>query len=134
MRPLGILLLRVEGQTGAFEALCTSFAQLRILRAEASSTPEVLPGEVAAPDGILGPVVGVAGVLDAGSSIVGICADPARLGSPAFADATTGYLARAHEQGTPVPVQDAATWARGRTVGESDIAIVAVSRHADEST
>ena len=46
------------------------------------------------------------------------------------ADALARYLERAHGEGAPLPVEDAATWARGRTpaLAENDIAVVAIAR------
>jgi len=129
-RPLGVALLRIDGRTGAFEALCGEFAQLRVVGGENVQAPELKPGGVEAPEGVLGPLSRVAGVLEPGRSVVVVCADASKVDANGFADGVVRYVARTHEAGAVVPVQDAAIWARGKTAAlvDSDIAVVAVSR------
>jgi hypothetical protein len=127
-RPLGILLLRVDSRTGTYRALCGNFAQLRIVGGGTVEALELRPSEAGVPEGILGPLFDVRGVLDPGRSLVAVCADNSKIDSQTLSDGVARYLARTHEHGKTIPVWDAATWARGRTATDSDIAIVAVSR------
>jgi hypothetical protein len=132
-RPLGMLLLRVESRTGAYRALCGGLVQLRILGPRGAEVPGLDPLDGELPAGILGPVSCATGVLEVGQSIVAVCADPAKVAQPAFCDGVVRYLARTHEKDQPVPVQDTATWARGKTGADSDIAIVAINRQDGSS-
>ena len=79
---------------------------------------------------ILGPLFIASGVLDSGRSIVEVCADDSKVDAGALCDGVARYLAPAEEGGKELPVQDAATWARGKTPAGSDVAIVGVRRLA----
>jgi hypothetical protein len=129
-RPLGVVLLRVDARTGAYEALCGDFAQLRVVGRDAVEIPPPSPEGAVVPEGVLGPVTRVSGVLERGQSVVAVCADASKVDATGFADGVARYIARTHEAGVVVPVQDAAIWARGKTatLADSDIAVVAVSR------
>jgi hypothetical protein len=131
-RPLGAMLLRVE-RTGAYVALCGSISQLRVVGGEAPGAPELRPNEGGAPEGIVGPLFRASGTLAAGTSIVAIVADTSKVDARALGDGVGKYLARTHEPGEAVAVQDAAIWARGRNAAlvDCDLAIVAVSREKD---
>lgn len=125
-RPIGIALVAVDLESGAFDARFTAFACARVLGGE---TPAPQP-IAETPDGIVGPIARCEGSLRAGSSLVVFCAGLGEKEVALEGDALARYLERAHSAGTPMPVGDAATWARGRTpaLAENDIAVVAITR------
>ena len=125
-RPIGIAIASIDLETGAWEARLTAFAQIRALGAPS-------PAPIAskkAPDGIVGPITACSGTLERGTSLLFFCAGLGEKEASLEADALAKYLERAHTSATPLPVEDAATWARGRTpaLAENDIAVVAISR------
>ncbi len=130
-RPLGVLLLRVHAGTGAFEALGGTMARLRITGGGAASTPPLRPAEIRTPEGILGPLSSASGVVAPGQALVALCTG-SKVGGD-MAEALAAYLARTHEPGKFIAVQDAAIWARGRSTqaNQTDLAVVAVSRQGD---
>jgi hypothetical protein len=134
-RPLGASLLRVDARTGAYVALCGSISQLRIVGGEAPEAPELRPSDADVPDGIVGPLFRASGTLAPGRSLVAIVADITKVDAKAFGDGIGKYLARTHEPGKAVAVQDAAIWARGRNAAlvDCDLAIAAVSREREGS-
>jgi hypothetical protein len=125
-RPIGIAIASIDLETGAWDARLTAFAQIRALGA-------MSPAPVAAkdvPDGIVGPIASCSGTLERGTSLLVFCAGLGEKEGSLEADALTKYLERAHASSTPLPVEDAATWARGRTpaLAENDVAVVAITR------
>jgi hypothetical protein len=129
-RPLRALLLRVEASTGAFEALSGGTVPLRVVQPGGVQVPIEDRGEGLAevPAGILAPLHRTAGILEPGSSLVTTCVDPAKVDAKSLCDAVARFLVREGGEGRAPAVEDAATWARGKTGAESDIAIVTVSR------
>jgi hypothetical protein len=129
-RPVGALLLRVDARTGAYEAVSSSLAQLRVLRGGAVESPSPKPIAGDAPEGVLGPLFSASGSLPPGSSILGICADWSRVDAETFADGVATYASRTPE--AVAATHDAAIWARGKAsaLAERDIAIVVVGRRA----
>jgi hypothetical protein len=133
--PLRALLLRVEARTGAYEALSGGVVPLRVAGPGGVEVPkELWETPVETPAGILPPLHRASGILEPGRAIVAVCVDPAKVDAPSVCDAVARFLVREGGEGrdgqgrSALPVQDAATWARGKTGAESDIAIVAVSR------
>lgn len=132
-RPIGSLLLRVDSRTGLYRALFGSFAQLRVQRGATYEAPPLQPSVAEVPQGIVGPLFCASGALEPGKSVVAVCSSTPKKEAKALGDGLAKYLARTHEPGKAVPVQDAAIWARGKSVGlaENDIAIVAVTRERE---
>jgi hypothetical protein len=129
-RPLDALLVRVDARSGAYAALGGPIVQLRVVGGVTFEAPELRPSDGEAPGGIVGPLFRASGVLEPGTSIVAVLSDTSRVDPRAFGDAIARFLSRAQEPGKAIAVDDAATWARGRTapLAESDIAVVAVTR------
>jgi hypothetical protein len=127
-RPIGVALVSVDLESGAWDARVTAFACVRVLGGETPATKPIAK----VPDGIVGPIASCAGSLAKGSSLVVLCAGLGEKEVALEGDALARYLERAHTAGTPLPVEDAATWARGRTpaLAENDIAVVAITRKA----
>ncbi len=127
-RPIGIAIASIDLETGAWEARLTAFAQIRALGA--MSPAPVAVKDV--PDGIVGPIASCSGTLERGTSLLVFCAGLGEKEGSLEADALTKYLERAHASSTPLPVEDAATWARGRTpaLAENDVAVVAITRRS----
>jgi hypothetical protein len=125
-RPIGIALASIDLATGDWEARLTAFAQIRAL-GKASPTPAAVKD---VPEGIVGPIASCNGSLERGTSLLIFCAGLGEKEASLEADALAKYLERAHASASPLPVEDAATWARGRTpaLAENDIAVVAISR------
>ncbi len=125
-RPIGIALLAIDPKTGAFDARLTRFASLRMLGGNVPVPTELK--EV--PDGVVGPLSTCSGVTTEKSSLLLFCAGLGEKEGTLEADALGRYLERAHAASAPLPVEDAATWARGRTpsLAENDIAVVAITR------
>jgi len=127
-RPIGIAIASIDLETGAWEARLTAFGQIRALGA---TSPSPAPSKEI-PDGIVGPVASCSGTLERGTSLLVFCAGLGEKEASLEADALAKYLERAHASATPLPVTDAATWARGRTpaLAENDIVVVAISRRS----
>ena len=125
-RPIGIAIASIDLETGAWEARLTAFAQLRLL---GGASPTPTPSK-SVTDGIVGPVASCSGMLATGTSLLLFCAGLGEKEASLEADALARYLERAHASAAPLPVSDAATWARGRTpaLAENDIAVVAITR------
>lgn len=128
-RPIGVFLLRVN-VTGEWEAVLGSFAAMRVLGAGRIDTPAAEPCEGDAPEGVVGPLFRSRGTLAPGESLVVLCAGMAKKEHKLEADALAKYVARTHEDGKLIPVDDAAIWTRGRnsSLVENDIVVLAVSR------
>ncbi len=135
-RPIGVLLLRVDPESGAYEALFGDFAQLALLEGGAVSAPtlEPVPGEP--PAGVVGPLFRTRGTLEPGSALVAFCVGMSSKEVHVDVDAVAKYLLRTQEPGKTVASDDAVLWARGRhqAVAENDIAILAVSREPRATT
>jgi hypothetical protein len=129
-RPLGVLLVRVAKGTGAYRAMCGPPARLRVVGDGGVGIPELRPSQGDLPAGVLGPLACASGILEPGTSLVAIYADTSKVDPETFCNGVAKYVARTHEAGKVVPIEDAAVWARGRTaaLAGTDIAIVAVSR------
>ncbi len=127
-RPIGIALVAIDLASGAFDARLTAFASIRALGA----TSPTLARVETVPDGIVGPLSSCSGVMPKGTSLLVFCAGLGEKESSLEADALAKYLERAHAEGAPLPIDDATTWARGRTpaLAENDIAIVGITRQA----
>lgn len=126
-RPIGIALASIDLETGEWEARLTAFAQIRAL---GKASPPTTAAMKNVPEGIVGPIASCKGSLERGTSLLIFCAGLGEKEGSLEADALAKYLERAHASATPLPVEDAATWARGRTpaLAENDIAVVAISR------
>ncbi len=131
-RPIGLALLSIDLRSGAFVGRLTAFASLRMLGAPSPATVKL----DTVPDGIVGPLSACDGVIPKGASLLVFCAGLGEKEASLEADALARYLERAHGQNEPLPVEDATTWARGRTPAlvENDIAVVAISRQAPSKT
>jgi hypothetical protein len=125
-RPIGIAIVSIDLDNGDWDARLTAFAQIRAL---GKASPSPSPMKVV-PEGIVGPISSSSGSLERGTSLLVFCAGLGEKEASLEADALAKYLERAHTAATPLPVDDAATWARGRTpaLAENDIAVVAISR------
>jgi hypothetical protein len=125
-RPIGIAIASIDFATGEWEARLTAFAQIRAL-GQASPTPVVAKS---VPEGIVGPISSCKGMLATDTSLLFFCAGLGEKEASLEADALAKYLERAHATAAPLPADDAATWARGRTpaLAENDIAVVAITR------
>ncbi len=125
-RPIGIAIVSIDPKTNAFEARTTAFATLRVLR---GTTPPQTNVPIV-PDGIVGPLARSTGTLDPGATLLVFCAGIGEKQATLESDALVRYLERAHAPGTPLPIEDAATWARGRnpTLAENDIALLGITR------
>lgn len=134
-RPVGVLLVRVDAQTGVYHALASPFAELRVVAGSKVQPVALEPSEDEPPEGAIGPLARASGTLEPGQSVVGVCSASAKRDARAFGDGVARYLARTHEAGTDVPVEDAAIWARGRNaaLAENDIAVVAVTHESDRT-
>ncbi len=133
-RPIGVFLLRAK-TNGDWEALFGSFATLRKLRGARVQTPTAEPVESDAPEGVVGPLFRAAGTLDFGESLVILCAGMGKKEHKLEADALATYVARTHEAGKLVAVEDAAIWMRGRNSAlvENDLIVLSVSRSKMET-
>lgn len=125
-RPVGLTLVALDPATGAYDARTTAFGTLRMLGGPSPTLVRKSP----VPDGVVGPLSTCDGTLSKGSSLLVFCAGLGEKEGALEGDALARYLERAHDQGAPLPVDDAATWARGRSpaLAENDIAIVAITR------
>ncbi len=125
-RPIGIAIVAID-MTGVWDARTTAFASLRVLQGTDIVLPEAI--DATAPAGIVGPIRASKGTLAPGASLVVLCAGLGEKEATIEADALARYLQRAHAENVALPVDDAATWARGRSpaLAENDIAVLAIS-------
>lgn len=128
-RPIGVFLLRAE-TSGEWEALYGSFAAMRSLKGASIDAPVGEPVEAELPEGVVGPLFRSKGSLLFGESLVVLCAGMAKKEHKLEADALAKYVARTHEEGKLVPVEDAAIWTRGRNsaLAENDIVVLSLTR------
>jgi len=133
-RPIGVFVLRAH-KAGDWEALFGSFAALRTLRGTRVKAPIAESMESALPEGVVGPLSRAQGKLEPGESLVVLCGGMAKKEHKLEADALATYVARTHEPGKLVPVDDAAIWMRGRSSAlvENDIVVLSVSRSKTEA-
>ncbi|HSQ61581.1 MAG TPA: hypothetical protein VLM85_00145 [Polyangiaceae bacterium] len=127
-RPIGVAVVAIDPRSGEYQARHTAFASLRLI---SDSAEAVALGTVPeTPPGVVGPVHATAGTLSPGASLMIVCAGLGENQASVEADAVARYVLRAPKAGSPLPVEDAATWARGRSpaLAENDLAVVAISR------
>ncbi|HEY2512103.1 MAG TPA: hypothetical protein VGI39_14645 [Polyangiaceae bacterium] len=129
-RPIEALLLRLDRETGAFEARGGRMAQLRIVGAQGVVPTPLVPWDEEVPEGLVGPLYRASGTLPARAALVATFTDPGALDARVLADGVAKFLARVIEPSRPVAAQDAAIWARGKNaaLAERDIAVVSVAR------
>lgn len=127
---IALSLLSIDPESGEFEARLNPCSELRLVERNATETPRL---ETAEPrPGVLGPVRACSGCLPDGALLLlagwGSAADKARLDTEAVA----AFLRRNHDAALNVRLQDAASWARGKSprLDRSDLVIVGLVRTA----
>ncbi len=128
-RPLGVVLVVIEPTTHAYEAWWTEFASPYLVSDHGVQPCESLP-VASCPEGLVGPLVRHRGELQPGETLLisaaGLGARQLRLDGGAVAR----YVQRNRRREAPLPLQDAALWARGkhRSFTDNDLVVVGVHR------
>lgn len=139
-RPIGVLLLRVVAG-GRFAGLASRIAALHIVPGEGASLARVplQTQEGAVPDGIVGPITTFGGELASGSALLCACAGKGRRDALIDGESLARYILRTRARaapgadsppGSPLAVEDAAIWARGKNSAliDNDIAVITIQR------
>lgn len=135
-RPVGLVLLRVDQESGALRGVSSPLGGLRSVAAGVARLDERPIEEV--PVGVVGPLHELSGTLPAQGVLCAVFAGLTRRDAAQrerWADAVADYLLRRRREAGARPqelCQDAATWARGRSVGltQNDVLVLILERRA----
>jgi hypothetical protein len=135
-RPISVLLMRIDGETGTFEALHGDPASISVLEGTNSTSIESTPCEGDTPQGVVGPLSQSKGTIPSNATLLitvggpdtGPFAHAKKTKSARIDGAALGKFVLRSKAG--FNVADAAVWARGKAGGmnEDDIVVVGVTR------